>query len=109
MFAIEYGTFDTQTAIGLGVVNKVDDGTSNMSEPTGATFAIGNGSGMAVGTNGLVSVIYRGQENFWGNIWKWEDGINIIGWRATTTYIAYVGCLLITLPPDGFTSLMLGI
>lgn len=93
LFAIEYGTFDTQTAIGLGVVNKVDDGTSNMSEPTGATFAIGNGSGMAVGTNGLVSVIYRGQENFWGNIWKWEDGINICsdGVANNQAYIAYSG------------------
>lgn len=93
LFAIEYGTFDTQTAIGLGVVNKVDDGTSNMSEPTGATFAIGNGSGMAVGTNGLVSVIYRGQENFWGNIWKWEDGINIYsdGVANNQAYIAYSG------------------
>ncbi len=92
LFAIEYGTFDTQTAIGLGVVNKVDDGTSNMSEPTGATFAIGNGSGMAVGTNGLVSVIYRGQENFWGNIWKWEDGLNVYADGVNNqAYIAYSG------------------
>ena len=77
LFAIEYGTFDTQTAIGGGIVDKTDDGATSMTEPTGATFNLGNGSGMANGTNGLVSVIYRGQENFWGNILKWEDGINI--------------------------------
>lgn len=77
LFAIEYGTFDTQTAIGRGIVDKTDDGVTSMTEPTGATFNIGNGSGMANGTNGLVSVIYRGQENFWGNIYKWEDGLNV--------------------------------
>jgi hypothetical protein len=92
LFAIEYGSFDTQTKIGLGVTSKVDDGASNMAEPTGATYAIGNGSGMAVGTNGLVSVIYRGQENFWGNIWKWEDGLNVYADGVNNqAYIAYSG------------------
>lgn len=92
LFAIEYGSFDSQTKIGQGVVNKVDDTTTNMSEPTGATYAIGNGSGMAVGTNGLVSVIYRGQENFWGNIWKWEDGLNVFANGVNNqAYIAYSG------------------
>ena len=92
LFAIEYGSFDTQTKIGMGVVSKTDDGASNMAEPTGATFAIGNGSGMAVGTNGLVSVIYRGQENFWGNIWKWEDGLNVYADGVNNqAYIAYSG------------------
>lgn len=92
LFAIEYGSFDTQTKIGMGVVSKVDDAVSNMAEPTGATFAIGNGSGMAVGTNGLVSVIYRGQENFWGNIWKWEDGLNVYSDGVNNqAYIAYSG------------------
>ena len=76
LFAIEYGSFDTQSKIGRGVVDK-SSGDGNESEPTGATYAIGNGSGMAVGTDGLVSVIYRGQENFWGNIFKWEDGLNV--------------------------------
>ena len=90
LFAIEYGSFDTQGQIGKGVVNKTDDGTSNMSNPTGATFDIGNGSGMAPGTNGLVSVIYRGQENFWGNIYKWEDGLNVYAdGENNQAYIAY--------------------
>lgn len=90
LFAIEYGSFDTQTKIGLGIVNKVDDAATNMADPTGSTFSIGNGSGMAVGTNGLVSVIYRGQENFWGNIWKWEDGLNVYADGVNNqAYIAY--------------------
>ena len=80
LFIIEYASFDTQANIGLGVVNKTDDGTTNMSESTGATTNLGNTSGMAgmaAGTNGLVSVTYRGEENFWGNTWKWIDGLNI--------------------------------
>lgn len=90
LFAIEYGSFDTQGQIGQGVVIKSDDDTTNMSEPTGATFDIGNGSGMAPGTNGLVSIIYRGQENFWGNIYKWEDGLNVYAdGENNQAYIAY--------------------
>ena len=76
LFIIEYASFDTQANIGLGVVNKTD-GEGNESEKTGATTNLGNASGMAVGTNGLVSISYRGEENFWGNIWKWIDGLNV--------------------------------
>lgn len=77
LFIIEYASFNTQANIGLGVVSKTDDGSTNMSELTGATTNLGNASGMADGTNGLVSLTYRGEENFWGNIWKWMDGLNI--------------------------------
>ena len=48
-----------------------------MAVNTGATSSLGNASGKATGTDGLVSVSYRGIENFWGNIWKWVDGLNI--------------------------------
>ena len=60
----------------MGVVNK-PSGEGNESELTGATTNLGNISGMAAGINGLVSVTYRGEENFWGNIWKWIDGLNV--------------------------------
>jgi len=76
LMMIEYAAFNMQNAIGLGVVTKAD-GEENESELTGATTNLGNASGMAAGTNGLVSVTYRGEENFWGNIWKWIDGLNI--------------------------------
>lgn len=76
LMMIEYAAFNMQSAIGLGVVNK-PSGEGNESELTGATSNLGNASGMADGTNGLVSVTYRGEENFWGNIWKWIDGLNI--------------------------------
>lgn len=72
LFTIEYTSMNTQNAIGFGVA-KTDDGSTNMAEPTGATTILGNTSGKAA--NGSVS--YRGEENFWGNIWKWVDGLNI--------------------------------
>lgn len=76
LMLIEYATFNVQSAIGSGAVNKVDDGTSNMSEPTGTTINLGNASGTASNENGVQFVAYRGEENFWGNIWGWVDGIN---------------------------------
>jgi len=90
LMMIEYAAFNMQSAIGLGVVNK-PSGESNESELTGATSNLGNASGMAVGTNGLVSISYRGEENFWGNIWKWIDGLNVYidpGTRKTDAYWA---------------------
>lgn len=77
LYLIEYANFNTQACIGRGVVDKTDDGSTNMAINTGATSSLGNASGMATGTDGLVSVSYRGIENFWGNIWKWVDGLNI--------------------------------
>ena len=55
LFMIEYASFNSQTAIGLGVVSK-SSGTGNESELTGKTSSLGNSSGMASGTNGLVSI-----------------------------------------------------
>ena len=77
LYLIEYANFNSQTQIGRGVVDKTDDGSTNMAVNTGATSSLGNASGKASGTDGLVSVSYRGIENFWGNIWKWVDGLNI--------------------------------
>jgi hypothetical protein len=81
LFGIEYASFNTQSAIGMGVM-KTDDGATNMSEPTGATTLLGNASGSAA--NGSIS--YRGEENFWMNIWKWVDGLNIF--NQSDLYVA---------------------
>ena len=72
----EYKSFNSQSVIGQGVVNKAI-GTGNESELTGGTSSLGNTTGDAGGTDGLTSISYRGIENFWGNIWSWIDGINI--------------------------------
>lgn len=77
LFLIEYASFNAQANIGRGNVDKTDDGTSNMSENTGATSSLGNESGAIRLASGVELVTYRGEENFWGNIWTWFDGINI--------------------------------
>ena len=77
LMIIELGTMNTQAAIGNGVVSVPDNpNTDNNSIVTGGTSSLGNATGMAAGTNGQVSVSYRGVENPWGNICKHVYGIN---------------------------------
>lgn len=76
LMLIEYASFDMQKAIGNGVTNKTDDGKTSMTEITGATVNLGNASGSVTNANGYNIVSYRGEENIWGNIWTWVDGMN---------------------------------
>lgn len=92
LMLIEFASFDMQKAIGAGNVNRswLEDGM-NWSENTGATAALGNTTGAVTivvpgqtsgTTQNIVMVTYRGEENPWGNIWKHEDGINVMPkWR----------------------------
>lgn len=77
LMLIEYASFNMQTVIGNGNVSKTDDGTTNMAENTGATVTLGNASGVVTNANGIQIISYRGEENPYGNIWKWVDGINV--------------------------------
>ena len=90
LMLIELGRFNTQAAIGQGVVSQ--SGASNASSLTGSTANLGNGTGQATETvaesagtetvntkSGKLSISYRGVENPWGNIWKHVNGINIWG------------------------------
>lgn len=79
LFMIEYASFNSQTAIGMGAVSKTDDGTTSMTEVTGATASLGNASGSITNTNGINIVSYRGEENLWGNIWTWVMDCYITG------------------------------
>lgn len=92
LFIIEYAMFNTQTALGNGVVS-LASGSHNESVFTGSTASLGNGSGAATSTsrlisdgtyetnttNGKVSIRYRGVENFFGNMWIYIHGLNIHG------------------------------
>lgn len=92
LMLIEFASFDMQKAIGAGNVNRswLEDGI-NWSENTGATASLGNTTGAVTivvpgqtsgTTQNIVMVTYRGEENPWGNIWKHEDGINVMPkWR----------------------------
>ena len=86
---IEYASFNMQSKIGNGNVHKpwIEDGI-NYSEVTGATTNLGNASGSVMNTNGINIVAYRGEENFWGNIWGWVDGLNIYSYGEQSLYVA---------------------
>jgi len=88
LFLIEYASFDMQSKIGAGVTTKTDDGATSMTEITGATTTLGNKTGSVVNTNGYSVVAYRGEENPFGNIWKWIDGINVYNKNEGSVYIA---------------------
>lgn len=78
LMLVEHAHFDVQSKVGKGVSTLTDDNASNLAVNTGGTSALGNGSGNdPTGTDGKCSVSYRGEENLWGNIWTWLDGINI--------------------------------
>ena len=75
---IEYGTFDLQTALGKGIVDKAP-GTGFAGELTGDDSAdtnIGtNGTGTGTGPNGTTPVVWRGIENPWGNVYEYLIGL----------------------------------
>ena len=92
LMMIELGTMGSQTGAGQGVVSISDNSAYNCSSLTGSTADLGNGTGQAkkttneiggtettYNTSGKVSIAYRGVENFWGNMWKHIQGINIFG------------------------------
>lgn len=76
LMSVEFCGYNFQDLIGRGVASISDDGTSNLSINTGDTASLGEGSGYIV-NDSKHSVRYRGIENFWGNLWKFADGINI--------------------------------
>ena len=65
-------TFDG-AAVNIAIGNNV----WSSRQKNGKCDSIGQGTGRAAGTNGKTSVIYRGIENLWGNIWEWVDNLNI--------------------------------
>lgn len=77
LFLVEYASFNMQEKIGVGATQKTDDGATSMTEITGATSNLGNATGSVNNPNGVNIVTYRGEENFYGNIWWFVDGMNI--------------------------------
>lgn len=75
LMAIEYASFNTQASIGPGV-NGLAYSTESLAVNTGGTSALGDASGSAPGETNQVSVSYRGEENLWGNLHRYIDGVN---------------------------------
>ncbi len=74
LFVIEYATFNSQEAIGDG---NIDSSLGVIK--TGGTSSLGNASGIASGADNGKYISYRGEENFYGNVWAWCDGCNNLG------------------------------
>lgn len=64
LMIIEYGQFNMQAALGNGYVN------GSVARASGSTNSLGNASGVV-----NASISYRGEEDFWGNIATWIDGL----------------------------------
>ena len=100
LFIVEYGSCNLQANLGLGVVSISNSVSQSCASYTGSTSSLGNATGVATSTKdysgtqqnaeGKVAVSYRGIENFYGNIWKWIDGINIKGNATTGCGIPYI-------------------
>lgn len=88
LFMVEYAAFNIQGKIGMGNTTKTDDAATSMTEITGATTNLGNTTGSVTNGNGINIVTYRGEENFWGNIWTWVDGMNINANGIHELYVA---------------------
>lgn len=93
LILIEYASFDIQSCIGRGVTEKHSPDTSSVAEPTGATMELGDASGMVLNSDGIEFVSYRGEENLWGNLFAWVDGMNEE--NSSTFTIGDVGTLYV--------------
>lgn len=100
---IEYGTLNIQNAIEVGISNLQNSYINNYASNTGSTSSLGNSTGAANSTtnitNGITNtygeagkraISYRGEENPFGNIWKFIGGINIAGDGTNKGGIPYI-------------------
>jgi hypothetical protein len=88
LYLIEYQSFFSQDILGAGNTNGTYVASSALQSASphtiaGAGDAIANGSTNTVTGAGVSAkpgtsfMKYRGIENFYGNCWKWADGINV--------------------------------
>ncbi len=90
LYLCEYKNNNSQSAIG----GYTDGGAFTYTKvaPTGTTLSLGNKTGVilnngsaiptigGVSTSAIIGMSYRGEENIFGNVWKWCDGVNINNW-----------------------------
>ena len=93
LYLVEYGSFNSQSKIGAGNT-AVSAGysagsglqTDSPHSIAGKSNSIGNATGAVASTaRDTAWMSYRGIENFFGNCWKFVDGINI---NTNQTYVA---------------------
>lgn len=79
LYLIEFADNNSQARVGRGYC---DNNSSAIT--TGSCDSVPNLTGRPAGTDGKTGVVYRGIENYWGNIWEFFDGLNI---NSGTPYI----------------------
>ena len=81
LYLVEYADYNSQAKLGLGYTNLAN----RTPIQSGGCDILGMHSGSVDGTDNT-SVIYRGIEDIFGNVWQFIDGINI---QEHQTYICY--------------------
>lgn len=81
LMLVEFADNNVQSKIGRGYC---DGNSDSGSLKTGSCDSVPNLTGRPSGTNGKTGVVYRGIEDFWGNVWEWVDGVN---WNDGTYYV----------------------
>ena len=79
LYLIEYADFNSQSQIGYGRT-QLSGGTWTAGSyigQCGKSNVDGGGTNSVAGNTNDAYMTYRGIENFYGNVWKWVDGINI--------------------------------
>ena len=79
LYLVEYASFYSQDVIGMGRT-ELTGGTWTKDSyigVTGKSNSDGNATANTGGDTNDAYMSYRGIENFFGNIWKWVDGINV--------------------------------
>lgn len=81
LYLVEYADYNIQSKIGPGHTNA----NNTAAKSSGGCNSLGMKSGTPV-KNDTNSVIYRGIEDLYGNIWQFFDGINIKDYQAYINY-----------------------
>ncbi len=81
LYLVEYADYNAQAKLGAGYTN----GSNTAAIQSGGCDKLGMKSGSATG-NDRGSVIYRGVEDIFGNVWQFVDGINIVDYQAYINY-----------------------
>lgn len=90
LYLCEYKNHNSQSTIG-GYTESVGFSYAKVA-PTGTTLSLGNKTGVilnngsviptigGVSSSAIIGMSYRGEENIFGNVWKWCDGVNFSNW-----------------------------
>ena len=104
LYFVEYGDFDSQTEIGYGRT-QLSGGTWTAGSyigQCGKSNGDGDGTNSVAGNTNDAYMTYRGIENWYGNVWKWHDGINI---KNNTPYVSNNDSVWADATSTGYTNL----